>query len=263
MKVITITNQKGGTGKTTTAHALMSGLTKKKYKVLAVDLDPQCNLSFILQADPEKPTALGILTGEAKIKDAIQTTSIGDFISSSKRLANAETLLEGVGREYKLKKALAPIKDKYDYILIDTPPALGILTLNALTACNSVIIPAVADIFSLQGIERLSETIEPVKEYTNKDIYIEGILLTKYTGDRTTLNRNIREIAEQTASKLHTRLYKTAIREAVAVREAQTCLQDIFTYAPKSKPAEDYKHFIDEFLKADKQTTNKKEKKTR
>lgn len=262
MKVITITNQKGGTGKTTTAHALMSGLTKKKYKVLAVDLDPQCNLSFILQADPEKPTALGILTGEAKIKDAIQTTSIGDFIASSKRLANAETLLEGVGREYKLKKALAPIKDRYDYILIDTPPALGILTLNALTACNSVIIPAVADIFSLQGIERLSETIEPVKEYTNKDIYIEGILLTKYTGDRTTLNRNIREIAEQTAAKLHTRLYKTAIREAVAVREAQTCLQDIFSYAPKSKPAEDYRHFIDEFLKADKQTT-KKERKTK
>ena len=249
MKVITITNQKGGTGKTTTVHALMSGLTRMKYKVLAVDLDPQCNLSFILQADPEKPTALGILTGEAKAKDTIQHTPSGDFIASSKRLANAEKLLDGVGREYKLKKALATIKKDYDYILIDTPPALGILTLNALTACNSVIIPALADIFSLQGIERLSETIEPVREYTNKDITIDGILLTKYSGDRTTLNRNIRDIAAQTAKKLNTRLYKAAIREAVAVREAQACLQDIFTYAPKSKPAADYKSFIDEFIK--------------
>ena len=181
-----------------------------------------------------------------------------DLIPSNLDLSAVEmSLVNAMSREITLRNCIFPLKSDYDYILIDTPPALGILTLNALTACNSVIIPAVADIFSLQGIERLSETIEPVKEYTNKDVVIDGILLIKYTGDRTTLNRNIREIAEQTASKLHTRLYKTAIREAVAVREAQTCLHDIFTYAPKSKPAEDYKHFIDEFLKADKHTTKK------
>lgn len=249
MKIITITNQKGGTGKTSTANALMAGLSKRGYKVLAVDLDPQCNLSFILRNNPATPTALGILTGEAKIKDTVQQSEIGSFIASSKQLANADKLLDSVGREYKLKKALDTIKADYDYILIDTPPALSILTINALTACNSVIIPAVADIFSLQGVERLAETIEPIKEYTNSSIFIEGILLTKYTGDRTNLNKSVREKARQTAAKLNTQLFDTVIREAVAVREAQAMLSNIFDYAPKSNVTADYDSFINEFLK--------------
>ena len=250
MKIITVTNQKGGTAKTTTTAALMAGLTKRGYKVLAVDLDPQCNLSFILKADSSKPTALGILTGEAKTKDAIQQSSNGDFIASSKRLSNAEKLLDSVGREYQLKKALESVKADYDYILIDTPPALSVLTLNALTACNSVIIPALADVFSLQGITQLSETIEPIKEYTNKDIYIEGILLTRYSGDRTTLNRNIKGIAKKTAEKLNTKLFSSVIREAVAIREAQTSLQSIFDYAPKASVTADYDNFISELVGA-------------
>ena len=250
MKIITVTNQKGGTGKTSTTNALMAGLTKKGFKVLAVDLDPQCNLSFILSSSVNKPTALGLLTGEAKTIDAIQKSPIGDFIASSKALSNADSLLDSVGREYRLKKALDPVKDNYDFILIDTPPALSVLTINALTACNSVIIPAVADTFSLQGIERLAETIEPVKEYTNHTIYIEGILLTKYTGDRTNLNKSVRDQAKQTAEKLHTKLFNSVIREAVAVREAQALLNNIFDYAPKSAVAQDYENFINELLEA-------------
>lgn len=252
MKIITITNQKGGTGKTSTTNALQAGLTKKGYKTLAVDLDPQCNLSFILKAEINKPTALGILTGEAKIKDTIQKSDIGDFIASSKQLSNADKLLDSVGREYKLKKALDAVKNDYDFILIDTPPALSILTINALTACNSVIIPAVADIFSLQGVERLAETIEPIKEYTNNSIFIEGILLTKYTGDRTNLNKSVREKARATAEKLNTKLFNTVIREAVAVKEAQAMLTNIFDYAPGAKVAADYDNFINEFLGAEK-----------
>lgn len=248
MKIITITNQKGGTGKTSTTNALMSGLTKKGYKVLGVDLDPQCNLSLILRAEMGKPTALGILTGEAKIKDTIQKSDIGDFIASSKQLSNADKLLDSVGREYKLKKALDQIKADYDFILLDTPPALSILTVNALTACDSVLIPAVADIFSLQGIARLAETIEPIKEYTNSSIKIEGILLTKYTGDRTTLNRNLREQARATAEQLNTRLFNTVIREAVAVKEAQAMLTNVLDYAPKASVTADYQNFINELL---------------
>ncbi len=252
MKIITITNQKGGTGKTSTTNALMAGLTRRGYKVLAVDLDPQCNLSFILKAHPSQPTVLGILTDEAKPKDAIQHSEIGDFISSSKHLANADKLLNSVGREYKLKKALDAVKKNYDYILIDTPPALSILTINALTACHSVIIPAVADIFSLQGVERLAETIEPIKEYTNKTISIAGILLTKYTGDRTKLNKAVKDKARETAERLKTKLFKTTIREAVAVKEAQAMLTNIFDYAPKASVTADYDKFIKEFLEATK-----------
>lgn len=250
MKIITVTNQKGGTGKTSTSNALMAGLSKKGYKVLAVDLDPQCNLSLILQARPDKPTALGVLTGEAKIADAIQESKIGDFIASSKQLSNADKLLDAVGREYRLKKALDQIKENYDFIIIDTPPALSILTVNALTACNSVLIPAVADVFSLQGVLRLSETIEPIKEYTNSSLKVEGILLTKYTGDRTTLNRNLKDQARATAEKLNTKLFNTVIREAVVVRESQAMLSNIFDYAPKAQVTSDYENFINELLEA-------------
>lgn len=251
MKIITVTNQKGGTGKTSTTNALMAGLHKKGYKVLAVDLDSQCNLSFILKTDLSKPTALGILTGEAKSKDTIQQSEIGDFIASSKQLSNADKLLDSVGREYKLKKALESVKDDYDFILIDTPPALSILTINALTACNSVIIPAVADIFSLQGIERLAETIEPIKEYTNSSLYIEGILLTKYTGDRTNLNKSLRETAKKTAEKLNTKLFDTVIRESVTVKESQLMLSNVFDYAPKASVTADYESFINELLQSE------------
>ena len=139
---------------------------------------------------------------------------------SSLQLSGADLMLTEMGKEYRLKEALEPLKKSYDYIIIDTPPALGILTVNALTACTGVIIPAQADIYSLQGIGQLNNTIEAVKRYCNEDLTLKGIVLTRYN-KRAVLSRDVADLLEQTAQTLKTKLYKTHIREAVAVKEAQ------------------------------------------
>lgn len=248
MHIIAVTNQKGGAGKTTTAAALAAGLTNRGYKSLMVDLDPQANLTFTAGADTDGPSALGLLTREAKAADAIQhTEATGDIIPASRGLAGAAALITGTGQEYRLREALDGLE--YDYIIIDTPPALGVLTVNALTACDSVIIPAQADIYSLQGIEQLADTIKPVKQYCNPALHILGILLTRYSS-RSILSRDIAELAGQLAEKLGTRLFNTTIREAVAIREAQLMRQTIFDYAPRSNVAADYNSFLEEVIEA-------------
>lgn len=239
-KVIAIINQKGGVGKSTTAEALAAGLHLKGYRVLSIDLDAQANLSYTAGASTNGATVLGVLTGEVKAADAIQQTATGDIIAASKALAGADAFISDTGKEYRLKEALEPISGAYDFIISDTPPALGILTINALTACDSVIIPAQADIYSLQGIEQLAETMKPVKKYCNPALSIEGILLTRYS-PRSILSREVAELAEQLAARLETRLFKATIRDAVAVKEAQISQESIFNYAPKAKVTEDYK----------------------
>lgn len=179
-RIISIINQKGGVGKSTTAEALLAGLTLKGYKTLAVDLDAQGNLTYATGANSQGATSLGVLTREVDAGDAIQHTPSGDIIPSNKALAGADAFITDTGKEYRLREALESVASEYDYIIIDTPPALSILTINALTASNSVIIPAQADIYSLQGIEQLAETIQPVKRYCNPTLSIEGILLTRY-----------------------------------------------------------------------------------
>ena len=245
--IITVTNQKGGAGKTTTAAALAAGLTLKGYKTLSIDLDAQGNLTYTAGAKTDGATALGVLTGEVKAANAIQRTASGDIIAANKALAGADAFIVDTGKEYRLKEALDGIQSQYDYIIVDTPPALGILTINALTACNSVIIPAQADIYSLQGIEQLAETMKPVKKYCNPALSIEGILLTRYN-PRSVLSREIAELAEQLAAKLGTKLFKTTIREAIAVKEAQISQQTLFSYAPNAKVTEDYMSFIQELI---------------
>ncbi len=151
MHIYAIINQKGGVGKSTTAAALWSGLSLRGVKTLAVDLDPQANLSFITGAETGGKTALSLLTEEAPAAETVRHLGTGDIIPASKNLAGIDAMLDGTGREYRLKQAIEPVAALYDYIIIDTPPQLGITTINALTACNSVIIPAQADILSLQG----------------------------------------------------------------------------------------------------------------
>lgn len=248
MKIITVTNQKGGAGKTTTVDATMASLTSRGYKVLAVDLDPQCNLTFSLKADVAKSNILDVLVRDVEPKDAIQKLTNGDLIAGTSKLAAAESILSETGKEYRLREALDSVKENYDFILLDTPPALGILTINALTACNTVIIPAQADIYSIQGIQRLTETLKPVKQYTNKDIKVDGILLTRYN-DRTNLSRTVADLAKQIAASLNSRLFETTIREATVIKEAQLSQMSIFEYAKTSKVAEDYTAFVDELLK--------------
>lgn len=246
MKTVSVINQKGGVGKSTTAEMLVSDLSLKGFKVLAVDLDAQGNLSYSLASDSNSPTILEVLTEEITAKEAIKHAR-EDIISSNKALAGADAFIADTGKEYRLKEALEKIEKDYDFCIIDTPPALGILTINALTASDSVIIPAQADIYSLQGIENLEETIKAVKKYCNPNLEIEGILLTRYN-PRTILSREVSEMAEKLAKKLETKLFKAKIRDAVAVKEAQISQESLFKYAPKSNVTQDYESFINEFL---------------
>lgn len=242
-----IINQKGGVGKSTTALAIGSGLKRQGSKVLFIDLDAQGNLSYTMGANTQGYNALGILQRPETTAEEIQHTTQGDIVASSPALAGADTVLSDVGKEYKLKEALATVSGVYDYCIIDTPPALSILTINALTACNGAIIPAQADIYSLQGIGQLNNTIQTIKKYCNPDLSIKGIILTRYNA-RSVLSKEVTELIEQTASELNTRVFNTKIRECTALKEAQAMKQDIFTYAPKSNASADYTDIIKELL---------------
>ena len=252
MKTIALANRKGGVGKSTTAGALMAGLSAKGYKVLGVDLDGQRNLSTSLGIEQEKrKTILGVMTGEVETREAIATTNSGDLLPANKNLAGADTVFTDTGKEYILKEALEEVAEDYDYCIIDCPPALGILTVNALTAADVVIVPAQADIFSLDGISDLQDVIQLVRKYCNPALKIGGILLTRYNG-RSVLSRDVADLAGTMADRLKTRLYKTTIREGISIKEAQIQRQNIFDYAKKSKVAQDYEAFIKEFLEEEK-----------
>ena len=246
-KTIAICNQKGGVGKTSTSSAIMSALTLEGFKVLGVDLDSQSNLTLSAGADNTRPTTLGVLTNEVKAVDAVQNTTLGDLIPASPQLANADQILTATGKEYRLKKALEPIGSKYDYCIIDTPPALGVLTVNALTACDYVVIPAKADLFSLQGIDQLTQTIEAVKEYCNPRLKVAGIVITMFNA-RATVHREALEVIDQLAQRLDTAAFTTKIRYSVKLSEAPFKQTGLFQYAPKEKVTQDYKGFIDELL---------------
>lgn len=246
-EIIAISNQKGGVGKSTTANALGAGLFHKGFKVLYVDMDAQANLSYSMGATNRAVSSLEVLTGTATAKEAIVTTAQGDLIPASPALASADLLITETGKEYRLKEALEPILGDYDYIILDCPPALGILTVNALTACNSVIVPAQADIYSLQGVGQLLKTLQTVKKYCNRDLSIKGLVATRYNA-RTVLSRDMTELLEDTAKQLQTKLYQTKIRECTAIKEAQASKQDIFSYAPKSNATADYTSLIEEII---------------
>ena len=245
MKVFSTATQKGGTGKTTTAATLYAGLILKGFKVLAIDLDPQANLSYSLNADPEHKSALSLLTGEAKISECMQPQGDSSIISASNALAGADVFMTDTGKEYRLREAIESLENAFDYVVIDTPPQLGVLTVNALTASDSVIIPAQADIFSLQGLDQLTRTIDPIKKYCNKELSIAGILLTRYNA-RTSLSRDILAYTQKLADSLQTKVFNARIRESVTVKEAQLNRQSLFEYAPKANVTADYAAFIDE-----------------
>ena len=248
MKIIAIANQKGGVCKTTTATALGQGLIQKGYKVLFVDLDPQGNLTYQLKADTqESPLISDVLEGKHTAGASIQTTAdkwqiIGSDYSTSNYMANTAPTT--------LKKRLEPLKNKFDYIIIDTPPTLSALTINALVTADKVIIPTTAGIYSAQGIIQLHQTIEKAKEL-NPEITLDGILLTKYT-DRSVISRQLKKALIDLAKSIDTKVYKTTIRQTVSVEEAQATQQALFTYAPRATATADYKNFIKEFLKGDK-----------
>ncbi len=247
MQIISVINQKGGVGKSTTAYALASGLSIRGYKVLLIDSDPQSNVTYITTKERPINDLYSVYNG-ADISDAITEVNPNLYlIGGNETLASADIVYTDTGREYKLKKAIEQLQGNYDYIIIDTPPSLGILTINALTASTGAIVPAQADIFSIQGLTQLYDTIKVVREYTNPNLKILGILRTRHN-PRTILSSDTSEMLEELASKIDTKVYKTYIRESVAIKESQAIRQSLFEYAPTNNAVVDYINFIDEVL---------------
>lgn len=247
-KVIAITNQKGGVGKTTTAAALLSSLHKRDFRVLGVDLDPQGSLSFSLGLDIDKvKTIYDLFKGTSSVEEVISPTESCDMIPANILLSALELELELPNREFLLKKHLALVADRYDYIVIDTPPALNILTVNAYIASDALIIPMAPEILSLLGVSQLKDTIQTVQKCYNGHLQVLGILLNKFN-PRFTLNQEVREMSEQIARQLHTKVFEATIRSGVSVAEAPAHGESVITYAPRSKPTADFTHLTEEVI---------------
>ncbi len=243
---IVLTNQKGGVGKTTTTSALAAGFGKKGKKVLAIDLDPQGNLGFSLGLDIEEGyTIHDVLAHGVPIRQAIQEADGCHIVPSNILLSEAELAFQGEGRDLLLKNALEPISGEYDFIIMDTPPALNILTLNGYAAADHLIIPMASEILSLVGLVQLEETVESLKASVNPKLNVLGILLTKFN-KRTNLARDVLEMAQSIAEQAQTSVFDAKIRTSVSVAEAPAHGMCILDYAPKSKPAMDYQAFVDE-----------------
>lgn len=234
MQIITVGNQKGGTAKTATAAAIAQAGAAHGLKVLAIDLDPQANLSFALRADTRSKGSYELLEGEPA-RQTIQDTAQGiAAIASSRNLATVKTT---PGSAKRLQKALQPIRSIYDLIVIDTPPTAGELLYNALQASTGLIIPLQADIFGLQGLYQIADT---AKQFTqsNPELKVKGFVLTRYDS-RSTLTRTMKDTITAKAAELGIACL-AEIREGIAIKEAAALQQSLFEYAPKSKPAQDY-----------------------
>ncbi len=248
-KTIAITNQKGGVGKTTTALSLIGALRQKGFRVLGVDLDPQGSLGFSAGVDIENSvTIYDVLKGKEPIRNAIASTDMGDFIPSNILLSTAELEFNVPGREYLLRNELTKAAGNYDYIIIDTPPALNVLTVNAYVAAEGLIIPMAPEILSLLGIAQIRDTIETVRKYYNPDLEVLGILLNRYN-NRLLLNREVEEMSQDVARKLGTKVFHSKIHASVTVAESPAHGESVITYAPDSRPARDFKALLRELMR--------------
>lgn len=242
MQIIATAVTKGGTGKSTTTAALAQAAAYRGKRVLAIDLDPQGNLSFFLQADTSRPGIYELLEGKAKPAEVIQRTAAGvDIIPAS---WNLSTMTTGKGSARRLQQALEPIKRVFGYslILIDTPPTAGELQYNALQASTGLLIPVQADIVGLQGFYQIADTARQIQQ-SNPALQIMGFVITRHRG-RSTLSKQMQETITQQAAAQGIP-FLMAIREAVAVQEAQALQQSLYHYAPNSKPAADYLQLLD------------------
>ena len=257
-KVISVANQKGGVGKTTTTVNLGTILAKRGKKVLLIDADPQGNATSGLGVEKEvEPSTYDILVNDAELKDAIQDTIIKNLkvCPANMNLAGAEVeLVSMMSREHRLNEKLEPRKNMFDYILIDCPPSLGLITLNSFTASDSVLIPVQCEYFALEGLGQLLNTVNLVKKHLNKEIRIEGALLTMYDMRTNLSNQVVKEVKKYFDDKV----YKTVIPRNVRLSEAPSYGMPITEYDPRSKGAKSYTKFAREFLKL-----NEEEKKAK
>ncbi len=233
--IITTAIIKGGTGKTTTAAALAQAAVKKGRRVLLVDLDPQGNLSSYFDIDPDAGTSYELLHG-TEAGALIQPTGQGlDIIPASSDLSTERTT---GGSAKRLQKALAAMREDYDFIFIDTPPQMGELTFNALQAADGLLIPLEADNSSIQGLYQIADIADQIKERTARGLSLIGAIITRYNS-RSKINQFMKEAIEKAAAEIGAP-YLGEIRAGVAIKEAQAMRQSLFEYAPKSNPAEDY-----------------------
>lgn len=248
-KIISVANQKGGVGKTTTTVNLSTILAKKGKKVLLIDTDPQGNATSGLGVSKDVELSVyDILIGDTEFDETLQETAIKNLkvCPSNISLAGAEVqLVSMMSREQRLKTKLDKIKDQYDYILIDCPPSLGLVTLNAFTASDSVLIPVQCEYFALEGLGQLLNTVNLVKKHLNKNLEIEGALLTMYDARTNLSNQVVKEVKKYFEDKV----YKTVIPRNVRLSEAPSYGMPITEYDPRSKGAKSYMKFAKEFLK--------------
>ena len=252
MNVISCINQKGGVGKSSSSCSITCGIARELLdkNVILIDLDSQCNTTQALNIDFDNVnyTIHDVLIKGVNIKDALyQLTDNLFIVVGSPNMAHCDMELTDVGKEYRLKECLKELEGFADYVVLDNPPALNTVTINSLTATDYLIIPCQADVFSLDAMAKLNDTINTIRTYTNPALKILGVLLTRYN-KRSVLTRQIRDVISETAINMGTKLFDTEIREARALKETQAVKQDIFTYNSRCGVAKDYMQIVKEII---------------
>lgn len=243
MKTLAITNQKGGVGKSSATLAIAHSLAARGFKVLVVDLDPQGNASATLNAGGLKPSALDVLQGETPITAAIRAAGSVHILPADKRAIVAMNELEITA----LRDALEDVSAFYDFCLIDTPPALDKMQLNALAAAQSILIPVQADMYSLMGLEDLVGTLETITEAVNPSLKVAGIFFNVHN-PRAILSREIASDFEEVAARMNTRLFNSTIRRGQAITDASALRKPLREYAPRAGITKDYEALTEELL---------------
>ena len=249
-KIVSLINEKGGVGKTTSTNVLAACLKHKNYKVLCVDFDPQGHLSFSFGADNrQEPTIYDVIKHKTKARYAIQHTAITDIIPANDILKSIESEFTNSGNEQLLKNCLKQISPLYDYILIDSPPELGLISVNALVASDVVLIPCLPDGYSLMGTIKVHETVSRIKQAFNPQLIIGGIFLVRYYA-RERLSRSVAEVLEEITQTLGVPILESKVRHSNMISDATNVRQwDVVDYCPKNKALLDYQELVDELLR--------------